>query len=60
MPPEPPIGIAPNYTNPALIMLGVNLGWVFFLIWATAGMAAVLLLAVALNQLITRLRDRPD
>ncbi|MFC4671715.1 hypothetical protein ACFO5X_24405 [Seohaeicola nanhaiensis] len=60
MPPDRSTGIAPNYTTPALIMLGVNLGWLFLLIWATAGMAAVLLLAMALNHLITRLRDRLD
>lgn len=52
------IGRAPDYTNAALIMLGVNLTWVFVLIWALWGMLASILLAVVLNHGITRLAQR--
>ncbi|MDK3074368.1 hypothetical protein QO034_14790 [Sedimentitalea sp. JM2-8] len=45
---------APNYTNAALIMLGVNLTWVFVTIWAMFGLIPVLLLATAINHLIHR------
>jgi hypothetical protein len=50
-----PIGEAPNYTNPALFMMAVNLIWIFFAIWAVYGILPVLLLAAGLNHLIDRL-----
>ena len=53
-----PVTAAPDYTNAALVMLGINLLWIFFAIWATLGMLPVLLIAALLNQLITRLRNR--
>lgn len=45
---------APDYTNAALIMLGVNLTWVFVTIWAIFGLLPVLVLAAAINHLINR------
>lgn len=53
-----PVPAAPDYTNAALVMLGVNLLWIFFAIWATTGLLPVLLVAAFLNHLITRLRNR--
>lgn len=47
---------APDYTNAALIMALINLLWAFLLIWATLGLPAVILLAVFLDYLITRLK----
>ena len=58
-----PIGTAPNYTIPALVMLGVNLFWMLGVIWAVWGLVPVLVLAMVLNHLITRLgaaRGAPD
>jgi len=49
---------APNYTNPALMMLGLNLTSAFFVLWALYGLVPLLLLAVTLNHIITRLDDR--
>jgi hypothetical protein len=49
---------APDYTTAALIMLGVNLMWIFLVIWAYAGFLPVLILAVFLNRAITRLEAR--
>jgi hypothetical protein len=53
---------APDYTNAALIMLGVNLIWLFWVVWALWGVIPVLVLAAGLNHLIGRLalrRNRP-
>lgn len=49
------IEAAPNYTTAALIMLGVNLTWVFFALWAVYGLVPVLLLGATLNHAITLL-----
>lgn len=49
---------APDYTVPALVMLGVNLIWILCLVWALAGYAAALLTAWAVNLGITRLAER--
>jgi hypothetical protein len=43
---------APNYTNAALVMAGVNLLWMFMVIWAAFGFAAVLVTGYALDRLI--------
>lgn len=53
-----PIGVAPNYTNASLTMLGVNLAWIFFALWAAWGLIPVILLAGAINHIISRVRDR--
>jgi len=52
------IAAAPNYTNAALTMLGVNLLWVFMVIWAMFGLIPVLLLGAGINHLITVLAAR--
>jgi len=44
-----------NYTTPALIGLGVNLIWIFAVIWIQVGIGGVLVLAALLNHLITRI-----
>ena len=36
------IKAAPNYTVPALIMAGVNLMWIFVVIWAAFGLGSAL------------------
>lgn len=45
---------APDYTNAALAMLGVNLFWIFCAIWSLLGFVAVILLALGLNYGIDR------
>lgn len=52
------IQAAPDYTNAALTMMGVNLMWIFVVIWAVFGMIPVLVLAALLNHGIGRLADR--
>lgn len=49
---------APNYTNATLVMGGVNLIWVFMVIWASFGFAAVLATGYALDRLILWLSGR--
>ncbi|WP_372612373.1 histidinol phosphate aminotransferase [Aquicoccus sp.] len=46
---------APDRTSPALVLALVKLLWSFFLIWVSFGLPAVLVLAVLLNYLISRL-----
>lgn len=48
---------APDYTTAALIMLGVNLFWIFCAVWSLLGLFAVVVLAVTLNFGIDRLAD---
>jgi len=47
-----PLNAAPDYTNAALVMGAVNLVWIFVVIWATFGFAAVLITGYALDRLI--------
>lgn len=52
------IGPAPNYTNAALTMMGVNLLWIFMAVWAVFGLIPVLVLGAVLNHMITLLAAR--
>ncbi|MEO9778112.1 MAG: hypothetical protein ABJH07_04650 [Sedimentitalea sp.] len=52
------ISAAPDYTNAALTMLGVNLFCAFLAIWALYGLLPVLLVSGVLNHAIDRLRAR--
>ncbi|MCR9127248.1 MAG: hypothetical protein NXH82_14130 [Rhodobacteraceae bacterium] len=49
---------APDYTVPALVMMGVNLIWIFLAIWAAFGLLPVLLLALGLNHVLERVAAR--
>ncbi|MFW2587806.1 histidinol phosphate aminotransferase [Sagittula sp. SSi028] len=44
-----------DYMTANMILLAVNLMWVFVAVWSVWGLAPVVLSAVALNHLITRL-----
>lgn len=46
-----------DYTNANLILIFVNLLWIFGVIWAQFGIFAVILTGWILNHLITRLAD---
>ncbi|MEL0436169.1 histidinol phosphate aminotransferase [Phycobacter sp. K97] len=46
---------APDLLEAALSFIGINLMWVFFAIWVLYGMVPVLLLALFINHMITRL-----
>jgi hypothetical protein len=45
----------PDYTNANMVLLFVNLLWIFGVVWSTLGIAAVLVLAALLNHGITRI-----
>ena len=49
---------APNYTTAALVMGFVNLLWSLMLLWVSLGLPAVLVTAVFLDYLITRIGRR--
>ncbi|BBU55263.1 hypothetical protein KU6B_15280 [Mameliella alba] len=44
-----------DYTSANLVLIFVNLLWVFVLLWSWWGLGPVLIVAVLLNHLITRL-----
>ncbi|MFZ7094032.1 histidinol phosphate aminotransferase [Primorskyibacter sp. 2E233] len=44
-----------DYTLANLILIFVNLMWIFTAVWSTWGLGPVLILAAILNHLITRL-----
>ncbi|MGH1416748.1 MAG: histidinol phosphate aminotransferase [Pelagimonas sp.] len=43
-----------SYRTANLILVFVNLFWVFLVVWSTWGISAVLILGAVLNHLITR------
>lgn len=45
-----PTGSAPDYTPACIVMFGVNLAWVFMVVWAVWGLLAVAALGWLLNQ----------
>ncbi len=49
---------APNYTNAALIMGGINLFWIMTVIWAMFGFLAVIAVGYVLDKLISRVGKR--
>lgn len=51
-----PTGIAPDYTLPALVSLGLNLFLWLAVIWAVAGFATALLIGALVNVFIPRRR----
>ncbi len=46
---------APDLLETVLSFIGINMMWVFFAIWLLYGMVPVLLLALFINHMITRL-----
>ena len=46
---------APNFTQACVVMFGVNITWVFVMIWAIWGILAVAVTGWVLNQIINRI-----
>lgn len=55
---DQPVGRAPDYTDAAITMLGVNIMWVMFVVWMLWGFVAVLMLAVAVNHIVEHVAAR--
>ncbi|AHD00243.1 hypothetical protein [Leisingera methylohalidivorans] len=55
--PELPASV-PDFFIAAITFAGINLVWIFFVVWVMYGMVPVLVLAVLINHLITRLDIR--
>ncbi|OUS35123.1 histidinol phosphate aminotransferase [Rhodobacterales bacterium 56_14_T64] len=49
---------APDVLAAAVTFLGINMMWIFFVIWMLYGMVPVLVMAVLVNHFITRLEQR--
>lgn len=49
---------APNYTNACIVMFGVNITWIFMVIWALWGLLVVMILGAFINHLMRRLEER--
>ena len=45
-----PVSSAPDFTNACIVMFGVNIAWVFLLLWALWGLIAVAALGWCLNR----------
>lgn len=46
---------APNFTQACIVMFGVNLAWIFMVIWAIWGLLAVAATGWMVNRLISRI-----
>ena len=49
---------APDFTQACIVMFGVNIAWVFLLLWAVWGLIAVAVLGWCLNRWMTWLQAR--
>ncbi|MBY6066880.1 histidinol phosphate aminotransferase [Leisingera aquaemixtae] len=48
----------PDFFTAAIMFAGINLMWIFFVIWVMYGMVPVLVVAVLVNHFINRLEIR--
>ncbi|WP_417722075.1 histidinol phosphate aminotransferase [Salipiger sp.] len=49
---------APDHTTANLVLIFVNMIWIFLVVWGAFGLGAVAILGAFLNHLITRLEFR--
>lgn len=49
---------APNYTSACIVLFGVNITWIFTVIWAIWGLVFVIALGVLINRAMTILEVR--
>lgn len=47
---------APNYTHACIVMFGVNIAWIFMVIWAIWGLLAVAVTGWIVNRAINRIK----
>ncbi|WP_216595401.1 hypothetical protein [Aestuariivita boseongensis] len=50
-------GQAPDFTNAAINMLGINLLWIFFVVWMLWGVLPVLMIALLINRFVEHVGD---
>lgn len=48
---------APDFTKACVVMFGVNITWVFMVVWAIWGLLLVMFLGVVINHLMTRVQQ---
>jgi hypothetical protein len=51
-------GSAPNFTQAAVVLFGVNITWIFMILWALWGLVAVAATEWAINHLINYIEKR--
>lgn len=51
-------GAAPNFTTTCIVLFGVNITWVFFVIWAIWGLIAVAGAGWCINRAINYIEAR--
>lgn len=49
---------APDFTTACIVMFGINVAWIFMVLWAVWGLAAVALSGWAINFMIARMQAR--
>ena len=49
---------APNYTQACVVMFGVNIAWIFMVIWSVWGLMAVAATGWVVNKVIGRIGAR--
>ena len=49
---------APDFTNACVVMFGVNITWIFTVIWAIWGLIIVMIVGAFINHMMTRLHAR--
>jgi hypothetical protein len=47
---------APDYRQACVVLFGVNITWILLAVWAIWGLVIVLMLALGLNHLMTRMQ----
>lgn len=49
---------APDYTTACVVMFGINVAWIFMVVWAIWGLLAVAAIGWGVNFWINRVQDR--
>ncbi len=53
-------GSAPNFKQTCIVMFGINIAWVFFVIWAIWGLIAVAGTGWCINRAISLIASRQE
>jgi hypothetical protein len=53
-------GSAPNFKQTCIVMFGINIAWVFFVIWSIWGLIAVASTGWCINRAISLIASRQE
>ena len=54
------MSVAPDFRRTCIVMFGVNITWIFTVIWAIWGLIVVMLLGAIINHMMTRVKAYTD